>query len=313
METLLVAGVDSIVGANLAATLADRYRVVGLALATSEPVTIAGCEIALCLSEDAETLRQQIAGIRPEHIVYCGPAAHSCWNDRGPALTNAAVQAAANWAKAASDAGCRLTVISSDAVFTGPWMFHKENSESFCPSPQAAIVRNLEQRVLDACPQALVVRTNAYGWSVEGSHLGWIERLLSDLEADVAGPIDYIRHGTPIHASDLAEILARAWGESLTGLYHIAGAERVNPSQFAAQLADEFDLPAPIRVRGESLTERPAGFGCGETSLHTKQIRMALCVAMPTVAEGLRRLREQTENGYCDRLQRRETVHERVA
>jgi dTDP-4-dehydrorhamnose reductase len=50
------------------------------------------------------------------------------------------------------------------------------------------------------------------------------------------------------------------------------------------------------------LCEVPQGFGEGESSLQTKEIRKELCVAMPLLSEGLVRLREQSESGYRDRL-----------
>ena len=313
METILVAGVESIVGANLAASLSDRRRVVGLTLHTQAPVSVAGCETRPGPAEQSEAIRQCVAALRPARIVYCGPAAWSCWQTAGaPAVGAQSIEAAAHWARAAAEFGCPLTLVSSDAVFTGPWMFHTETSDSHCPSPQATTIRTIEQRVAEICPSALIVRTSAYGWSPLAGG-GWIERLLGELESGTAGPFDYVRHGTPILATDLVEILVRAWDEGLDGVYHIAGGERANPCRFVAQLADEFDLQAPLRPRAESLTDRASGFGCGETSLHTKKIRLALCVAMPTLAEGLRRLREQSENGWRDKLSGAPLVHDRVA
>jgi dTDP-4-dehydrorhamnose reductase len=141
-----------------------------------------------------------------------------------------------------------------------------------------------------------------YGWAPQAEGPGWIEQILSDLESGCAGPFDYLRHATPILATDFASILIKAWEMDLDGVYHIAGAERVNPNQFVERLADEFMMPGPMPVNGNCLTERPRGFGCGECSLHTNKIRNAVKCAMPTVADGLRRLREQTLSGYCDRL-----------
>jgi hypothetical protein len=46
VDKLLVAGVDTILGANVAAWLANRYQVVGLSW--SGPLAIAGCETAEC-------------------------------------------------------------------------------------------------------------------------------------------------------------------------------------------------------------------------------------------------------------------------
>jgi hypothetical protein len=78
VDKLLVAGIDTVVGANLAAWLANRYRVVGLSF--SEPIQIAGCETAACPIDSAEAAHRWIASERPQWVVYCGPAARSTWS-----------------------------------------------------------------------------------------------------------------------------------------------------------------------------------------------------------------------------------------
>jgi dTDP-4-dehydrorhamnose reductase len=313
MENILVVGIHTVVGANLAASLSDESPVVGLTSADS--TSIAACQTAYSGSDDIETVRNWMASVRPSRVIYCGPAAQSSWQtDAVAELNSRAVVAARNWAQAAVEFDCRLTVVSSDAAFTGPWMFHDEESACTCPSGPARTIREIEREVVGLCSEALIVRTNAYGWSPAGGGPGWIEAILAELEEDAAQAFDSIRHATPILAADLAKILNRAHDEQLQGVYHIAGAERVNPAQFVQRLADQFGLSylRPLVVR--TLSERPTGFGSGETSLATKKIRRALGVPMPMVAEGLSRLYEQLHDGHRDRLNAAPAqIHERVA
>ncbi|MCH7688788.1 MAG: sugar nucleotide-binding protein [Planctomycetes bacterium] len=305
METIVIAGIGSVVGANLAASLSGRFRVVGLSF--SNPVSIEGCETACCARDDEIAVRHWIGSVRPQWIVYCGAAADSTWQidrqtEAEPPLGKLDVHSARIWAKAARESICRLTVISSDAVFTGPWMFHKENSTCLCDSLPARTIREIEQVTTQLCPGTLVVRTNAYGWTPESVGPGWLETILEELNLGTAGPFDFLSHATPILATDLGDILCQAYQQKLEGVYHIAGSERVNSNQFVERLADEFGLPAPQPVEGNTLMERPTGFGRGETSLHSSRIRKALGIAMPALTDGLQRFREQKHNGYCDRL-----------
>jgi dTDP-4-dehydrorhamnose reductase len=210
---------------------------------------------------------------------------------------------AAHWAAAARARECHFTFLSSDAVFTGPWMFHDEQSDVFCPSAAAQHLRRAEQVVAEQYPTALIVRSNAFGWSPSATSRGWIDQILSDLDRRSLQGYDYIRHATPILATDLADILLRAIDEQLGGLFHVAGAERVNPLQFAQRLADHFELPwLSVRRAEDTLDASAAGFGAGETSLQTKKIRKALCVAMPMLSEGLTRLRAQQVSGFSEQL-----------
>ena len=104
------------------------------------------------------------------------------------------------------------------------------------------------------------MRTHAFGWQ-PGHKSGWIESLLTKLERGFETELDCTRYASPILASNLTEIIAAAWTVGLSGIYHIAGAERVNPVQFASRLAQQFHLPIPLTMAMESLISRPSGFG----------------------------------------------------
>ena len=302
MDTILVVGVESAVGANIAASYTGRYRVIGLTSARA-PLAIDGCEIRYCPADDLNTIRNWAAAVRPDWIILCGPASESAWSRSDlPGPESVLTGASRAWAQAASEFNCRLTVISSDAVFTGPWVFHAEDCPSRCRTAPALAIAAMEREVAENCVHAMIVRTNAFGWSPGAAAAGWVERLLEDLESGSIAPQECVRHATPILATDLAEILERAYCRGLEGTWHVAGAERINPAQFALRLADEFGLPYPPSPPVSSLLERPQGFGCGETSLHTSKIRRALGIALPMVSEGLRRLHEQCENGFRERL-----------
>lgn len=300
MDSILVVGAERVVGGNLAAYFAEHIagsRVIALTGAAG--VAIPGCDTRIS-STDAATAGC-LAQIAPQQVVYCGAAACSSWEAAGEGTPASLAIDAAAWAQAAHAVGARFTFISSDAVFTGPWMFHDEEGAGRCESELAAAIRAAEQAVLDADPQALVVRTNAFGWSPLGAD-GWLEQRLAELRTRRLADQDFVRHATPMLATDLAGILLRAWQEGLSGVCHIAGAERINPLRFVQRLAEQYQLPWLSLHRSEALLERAAGFGGGECSLQTKRIRKAVCVAMPMISEGLARLLEQDQSGYRAKL-----------
>jgi dTDP-4-dehydrorhamnose reductase len=301
VERLLIVGIDTVVGANLATHLADKFHVIGLS--GSEEISIEGCETAMLPLADAATTRQAVAVHRPDHIVLCQAAGDSSWHRAGASDFRTAAQATLHWIEAAHAAGRRLTLISSDAVFTGPWMFHTESCDSFCQAEEAQTLRALEDAALKNSASALVVRTHAYGWSprLDG---GWIDGLLAALEGDQAPIFDCVAYATPILATDLADVLVAAWNAGMSGLYHVAGAERTNPHCFACALARVFDLAPPQAVCLAPTASPPAGFARGEASLHTRSIRKALGIGLPMVVEGLERLRAQHDEGFDRRFSR---------
>jgi dTDP-4-dehydrorhamnose reductase len=301
VEQLLIAGVDSVLGANLAAHLADKYQVLGTS--STVPVSIEGCETALTPTDDAFAIRQLVARHRPDRIIACQAAGDSPWHRvSGKMASTAGIESVRTWTRTANDLGVPITLFSSDAVFTGPWMFHSETSASHCLTAQARSLRAMEESALKTCPQTLVIRTHAYGWSPLSEGAGWIEGIIASLESDSPGIFDCTPHATPILATDLAEMLPPCWEAGLTGIYHIAGAERVNPHRFVCALARIFNL-APPRSSILAPAEAPvAAFGKGETSLRTTAVHRAVGLSMPMLVEGLKRLFEQKTDGFDRRI-----------
>jgi len=307
VETILVVGVDSVVGANCAASLSSRQPVIGVAF--HGHIQIPGCETELCRSTSTDAVLRIAERVAPQRIVYCGNGARSCWD--GGERDAAELDRVAAWQDAADRVAAHWTHISSDGVFTGPWMFHAENGQSHCRSAEAVQLRTVEELIAARRPESLIVRTHAYGWSPNGA--GWLEGLLNSLESGAGCQLDGVRHASPILATDLVEVVQKAWQSGLAGTYHIAGAERVNPVQFARRLAHEFGVPFLHVGSTESLTDRATGFGRGETSLQTRKVRRALGIGLPMLSEGIERLYQQRQNGYSSRVQGSDASQTRVA
>lgn len=293
MESLLVAGVDTMIGVNFAAQLADQFHVSTCGSRSGR--RIAGCQ-ALDESRHVGSPDAVLRDVKPRRLVLCPSGANSGW-ETVPRPETGDVAWTERWLRAASDADVAVTLISSDAVFTGPWMFHAENSLSVCPSPEATILRQIEQLAVELSPEALILRTNTFGW---GS--AWLETTLADLEAGRGCQADCVRYASPILVNDLIEITLKAWQAGLAGVYHVAGAERCNPRAFAQKLASEFGCQMPGIATIASLTNCSSGYGCSETSLQTRKIRRALGIPAPLLNDGLKKLRQLSLSGYRELL-----------
>lgn len=309
VDPVLIIGAETVIGANLCVHWSEKFQVVG---SSKSRLTLHGCEIVQGGSA-RRAISSLISDHKPATVVYCGPASTSSWNlQAGSGIDEHLIAEAREMAEAVERARCKLVYVSSDAVFTGPWMFHEEDGEGLCESREARVLRETEEAILRQLPGALVIRTNAYGWSPSGRD-GWLETILATIEARRISSLDSIRHATPILATDLADLLEQALAIDLNGSYHIGGAERVSPLGFAQRLAGQFNLPWVPVARESALTEAPSGFGCGECSLQTKKIRRDLCLAMPLLGESLDRLESQQINGHRERIAPNGTVQLRAA
>jgi dTDP-4-dehydrorhamnose reductase len=332
---LIVTGVEGTLGANLALALSERFSVLGLH--HRRAISLDGCRTAPWRPEDEADWKATIQRGAPCWIIHCGPLARSSWEVLAEIPDG--TREGRLWvalARLAARLDAELTVLATDAVFAGPRMFHAEDSPAASRRPLGRAAIEAE-RYLGQSPQVLMVRTHAYGWSPPGEEPGLVERIWTSLVSGGLEPLEVDRHATPILAADLAELLLEAYRRRLTGLYHVAGAERTTPQQFARQLARAFGLPAaspgekedrrllPGPTFGRCPPDRPSvGARCvaqkasvpffpsageagplDESSLATGRARQALGRPMPMLREGLDRLVQQARTGYRSRLRAR--------
>ena len=279
MERLLVLGIDTVAGANLAESLSERCAVLGLYGNSSiVPSGIQG-EVH---GDDPATVDALARAWQPRWIVACGAFSAAAWDETAPPTSNELAMVKSLTATA-QELSASLTVISSDVVFAGPRMFHDESSPPASPATRARHVLAVEHATKGAA--SLVVRTHVYGWSPASECTSFAERAY---QAIVDGPsvaADGQRHATPILAADLAPLLVRAFELRLAGLYHLSGAERTSPHRFASELA----AACGGRWDDRSRAAEPREAWLEETSLSSKRARRALKMPTPLLREGLAR------------------------
>lgn len=288
MEKLFVTRTDSLVGANAVAVLSDRLEVAA--------------------ADEGESVGDAVRRTRPQLVLHSGAAAWSSWDRAGVDGVRSApdgdlaseMKSLGDLVVACGDVGARLVVVTSDAVFCGPRMFHEEDGPSRSSTPAARALLKLETMMCAA--GALVLRSHVFGWTPAGGATNYAERMLHALTAELPCRVDARRHATPILATDFVRIAYEAYRAGLTGVFHLAGAERTSPHRFAAELAATLGVPG-CNVRLEPSDERLRARRLDETSLNIGALRRRLDRPLPMLREGLGRFVDQAFNGYRDRLQ----------
>jgi dTDP-4-dehydrorhamnose reductase len=299
MERVLITGVDRPLGANLALALAEWFEVLP---AASAEVVVDNRPPVLLAAERPQGLAGALAELRPDWILDCGRLSLSSWDlPADPPAAECEPAWVEELARRAAERGIPLTWIGTDAVFRGPRLFHASDSPAAADGPWAALARDCEQRVLSH--GGSVVRTHAYGWSPPGAAAGRVEQIYESLLQGVSWPADGLRHATPLWAGDLATLLVRARSQRLSGIWHLAGAERISPFGMAQVLAAVTQFRWPPGPRAE-----PAGASLlsGETSLDCSTARRALGIPMPLVRTGVEQFVARAAVGWRDRWRRTE-------
>ena len=305
MERLLITGVDTLVGSNLALWLAGRFQVVGLY--SSRRVALAGCDTRHCDLADPCRVALAVHAASPNWIIHCGPLARSSWDVATQPPPASEVLVGYRLARAAMDSGSKLTVITGDSIVAGRRMFSSENNSVTAVSDWARIACELEHVLRKTA--ALVVRTHVYGWSSSANEPGYASLLHQAFSGTQPVAIGMQCHANPILATDLAELLVLAYRSSLSGTLHLAGAERVGADEFARQLATAFGSRIARLRFASSTNERESAT---ETSLDTTRARMLLGTPMPLLREGLARFAAQASD-FRWRLRGSEAGHRKAA
>jgi dTDP-4-dehydrorhamnose reductase len=260
-----------------------------------------------CEHSTMDELLTALAGIRqrrPDWIVYCGAARTSSWESDARTVKDAErdATALARLLETTDAVRAPIALVSSDRVFSGPKMFHEENDPIDVDADLQ--LRSLEQLILgrsSADIPGLVIRTNTFGWSE--ANASFAERLWDSLQGNESLELDAHSFATPILATDFAVLVLRSFQTRLTGVLHIAGAERTSPYRFGQELAAAAGFDRRL-VRGrhqEQPGDEPA-VAVRETSLASRRIRQELGVSLPLLRESIARFIEQVDGGYRDQL-----------
>lgn len=207
--------------------------------------------------------RRPLEDFRPHALIHCAALTHvdRCEEDPQEAhQQNALVpQALARWC---ARQGVRLVHISTDGVFSGP-VPPGGFPESHSPRPVNAYGVSKaegEERVLEAFPEALVVRTNLFGWGLDGpaALAGWLLRTLEE-GASVPGWTD-VRFNPLFTGTLAAELLKLADpGDpqvTPSGLLHLAASDSMSKYDFARAVAVEWGY-SPQAVQATRSTDAP--------------------------------------------------------
>ena len=197
--------------------MADRCNIVGIS--DRSGFELPGCRTLPIRSSASEAVGESIVAERPAWIVYCGPTACSSWDCSDEQLFPHEPRQIGIVNEASKQCGSYLTLISTDAVFHGPRLFHRETFPKSHDRPAAIAAIEAEKAI--TVDGALIVRTHVFGWS--HTVTSFAERLWASLTEERPVAPSGTRYATPILASDLAELLWRAFRKKLSGVYH-AGA-----------------------------------------------------------------------------------------
>ena len=296
---VLVTGASGLLGANLCLYLAGRHQV--MAASAHHPLVHQNVTPLLNDLRDRDHGFRLVHEARPEAVIHCAALTDVDRCEREPELARLLNYTASRAiARASAECGARLIHISTDMVFDGSEPAKTESSPTRPLNTYGTTKLHAEGAVLEECPEALVVRTNIYGWNALPK-LSLAEWALARLRSGQSTPGFSDVYFSPILVNDLAAELEKLLTSGLTGVVHVAGADRVSKYEFVKMIARQSGADVSL-VRTVLLAEfglptpRPL-----DMSLDCSYARQnGMCI--PGVEDGLATFLSLEGAGYPERV-----------
>lgn len=250
---VLITGGSGLLAVNWTQSIRNHYLVIlGL---HKNLVELAGAKSIWLKSHSVENLIFQFSQAGVDTIVHTAGLTNVEICEASPNLAyKLNVSLAENVAQAAHALGLKLVHISTDHLFSGDNSF---SSEEALPDPLNVYGKTkaeAELRVMSACPSALVVRTNFYGWGTKYRQ-SFSDFVIRSLRAkDPIALFDDV-YFTPIIINDLVRVTHQLIDLGARGIFNIVGNDRVSKKVFGELLADKFGLDKSL-IRSIAFSER---------------------------------------------------------
>jgi dTDP-4-dehydrorhamnose reductase len=300
-NSIAVTGASGLLGANLVLEFSRLGHQV-TAVYGRHSVNFPGVRSVPCSLAESGAAARLLESRRAAWIVHCAAATNVDWCESHPAeCMRVNAEAAGALARAARSIGARLVYISTDSVFDGVSGGYRETDPVSPVNHYARSKASGESAILHEMPDALVLRTNIYGWNLQSKH-SLAEWALARLEGGEVVPGFRDVSFSPLLVNDLALCIGQLLAAGCSGIFHAGAAQPCSKYQFLRHTADIFQLNAEL-VRESSLDR--AAFAAPRphhTWLRVDKISAVLGHAMPSVRDGLVRFRRSRENGLSNCL-----------
>jgi dTDP-4-dehydrorhamnose reductase len=295
MKRLLLTGATGFVGQRLCRDLGVRYKLLGThhgSFRETPDVTPVFFEAENDSPEDL------VAETEPDAIVHCLAISSAAECARDPERAHKVnVEVTARLAAAAKKHRIRMIFTSTDQVFDGK---RGDYVEEDAPHPVGVYARTKVDaekvlwRVFEGCEELLTIFRLAlsYGWS-DDAHPGPVGWILKNLER--GEPVTLFRDEirSPLYVGDISRAVADSIEFDRSGLYHLAGRDKMDRHTMGVLIADRFGFDRSLclsRSVADHTGPEPRSPDC---SMMSDRFEKVFGWRPVGVEEGLRRMEEE--------------------
>jgi dTDP-4-dehydrorhamnose reductase len=229
---------------------------------------------------DPFRLEAEVERLRPTVLINC-----AAWTDvdgctRDPERAMAVnAEGAANVARVAAAAGCRIVQVSTDFVFDGT--ARRPYIESDAPNPIAEYGRSKlegERRVAAAAADHVIVRT---AWLYGAGGGTFVDRIRSRAQAGEPLRVVTDQVGSPTWVEDLSDAILRLLRTTFRGVVHVVNRGACSRHALAEAILQAIGLEGRLPLEATRTTEAPGiaarpAFAALDTTLYERLTSAAM-------------------------------------
>ena len=251
--------------------------------------------------QDASHIAEQLERVKADIVVNCiGFTSVEDCEENPTQATQTNVEIANRIAGICNEMRIKLVHISTDHLFDGTNAFSDEQTLLSPLNTYGKTKGEGEQAILANNPDALVIRTNFFGWG-PAYKASFSDKILKNLEAGKQNNLFDDVYYTPISVKTLSEKITLLVKKGGKGVFNICSNERITKYQFGLIIANVFGhentLLHPSSIdEVANLTLRPK-----DMSLSNHKLCAFLGTSIPSLEEQIRALKHDRE-AQKDRL-----------
>lgn len=265
----LITGATGLLGANAAIQISQNQEVIGVARKTPKDSSVPFIESDLSKPIDRSSIiERSIAGV----VLHCAAlSTHESCESNPELAFELNVNAARELAQQSAELGSTFIYISTDAVFDGEKGNYNEEDPTSPVTTYAKTKHQGEVAVLEANPNALVLRVNFYGWSPSGSR-SLSEFFVNKLKRDKTAPgfVDVVV--STMYVGTLVSRIQQLVENKAKGIYHVVNDEAISKYEFGRSIATRLGMETSSVTPSLSADLLSVARG-SNTSLNTSKLR----------------------------------------
>ena len=195
-----------------------------------------------------------------------------------------------------------LIHISTDHLYGGTESFVDENFPTNPVNVYGKTKVEAEKNVLDSNPQALVIRTNFFGWGTI-YRTSFSDMVINSLRAGKEVMLFQDIYFTPLLAESLVYAVHELVDKKANGIFNVTGDDRISKYDFGIKLAKNFNLNLALIHAGSQADFKTIARRPFDMSLSNKKTSNFLGRKVGGLDQDILRLQQQEKEGLVKELQ----------